>query len=107
SAPAVAGSEISRERVLELNVAAQEFYAAQLRPGTEGHEYVVGRLGDGAMQGPWALGYAPPGWTNLTRHLQRNGVSDQEIVAAGLGEVSNKGNVIDVFRHRAMVGIRG
>lgn len=105
--PVAAAGEISRARVIELNTEAQRYFAGQLRPGSAGHRYLVDRLGDGVMQGPWALGYAPAGWTNLTRHLQQYGASDQEILGAGLGRLSSKGNVIDAFRDRAMVGIRG
>jgi DNA primase catalytic core len=98
--------QISRERVLELNKQAQDYFATNFRPGTTGHTYIVDRLGEGAVQGPWALGYAPGGWTNLTQRLKSNGASDADIVAAGLGRVSSRGNVIDAFRNRAMVGIR-
>ncbi|GAB2864517.1 toprim domain-containing protein [Nocardioides pacificus] len=100
------GAVIGRERVLELNDQAQAFFSANLRPGTPGQSYLVERLGEDVLQGPWALGYAPPGWTRLTDHLRRNGASDEEIVGAGLGRVSSRGNVIDAFRDRAMVGIR-
>lgn len=97
---------LTRDRVVELNQQAQEYFAGNLRPGTAGQTYLVDRLGEGVIDGPWALGYAPSGWTNLTRHLQRNGATDAEILGAGLGRVSSRGNVIDAFRDRAMVGIR-
>ena len=97
---------LTRDRVVELNQQAQEYFAGNLRPGTAGQTYLVDRLGEGVIDGPWALGYAPSGWTNLTRQLQRNGATDEEILGAGLGRVSSRGNVIDAFRDRAMVGIR-
>lgn len=102
----VTADGVSRERVMELNRQAQDYFSSNLRPGSRGHKYFVERLGEGVTDGPWALGYAPSGWTNLTRHLQRNGATDAEILASGLGRMSSRGNVIDAFRDRAMVGVR-
>ena len=51
-------------------------------------------------------GYAPPGWSHLSAHLRAGGATNEEIVGAGLGTVSSRGNVIDAFRDRVMVGIR-
>ncbi|WP_091053062.1 toprim domain-containing protein [Nocardioides sp. YR527] len=103
---AYATAPLTRERVLELNRVAQDYFSGNMRPGTTGQRYFVDRLGEGVVDGPWALGYAPPGWTNLTNHLKGHGASDEEILAAGLGRRSSKGNVIDYFRDRAMIGVR-
>lgn len=98
---------VSRARVVELNDRAAQWYADQLRPGTPGHEYLTDRVGQQVMDdGPWQLGYAPPGWSHLSAHLRAGGASDEEIVGAGLGRISSRGNVIDAFRDRVMVGIR-
>lgn len=99
-----APDQVSRQRVLELNEAAAEFYAANLRPGTEGHRYLADRLGDGFEGGPWTLGYARPGWQSLSNHLRGQGVTDHELVAAGLAEPGKFG-VRDVFRDRVMMGV--
>ncbi|MGH3352291.1 MAG: toprim domain-containing protein [Nocardioides sp.] len=103
---AYAAPTLTRERVLELNRVAQDYFAGNMRPGTTGQRYFVDRLGEGVVDGPWALGYAPPGWTNLTNQLKGHGATDEEILASGLGRRSSKGNVIDYFRDRAMIGIR-
>lgn len=101
------GATISRERVVELNAQAAKFFAENVGPGSQGREYLEGRLGKGIVEdGAWQVGYAPPGWTNLTGHLRKNGATNEEILAAGLGVRSSRGNVIDTFRDRAMVGIR-
>lgn len=98
---------VSRARVVELNDQAAQWYGDQLRPGTPGHEYLRDRVGQQVMDdGPWQLGYAPPGWSHLRAHLRAGGASDEEIVGAGLGTVSSRGNVIDAFRDRVMIGIR-
>lgn len=104
---AEAGSTISRERVVELNGQAAKFFTDNAGPGSQGREYLEGRLGRGIVEdGAWQVGYAPAGWTNLTGHLRKNGATNEEILAAGLGVRSSRGNVIDTFRDRAMVGIR-
>lgn len=105
AARAAAGPAIARERVIELNTMAADFYAGNLRPGTQGHRYLVDRLGSDVDAGPWALGYAPRGWQNLTNHLRAQGASDDEMVAAGLAEPGKYG-VRDTFRDRVMMGIR-
>lgn len=98
---------VTRERVLELNEAAAQWYSGNLQPGTPGHEYLTGRLGENAVtNGQWRLGYAPGEWNGLARHLRREtGATDHEIVAAGLGRISSRNNVIDAFRNRAMAAI--
>ncbi|GAB3583071.1 toprim domain-containing protein [Calidifontibacter terrae] len=98
---------ITRDRVLELNEQAAQWFTANAGPGSQGREYLESRLGVGLVEeGRWQVGYAPPGWTNLTGELRRGGASNEEIVAAGLGVRSSRGNVIDAFRDRAMIGIR-
>lgn len=98
---------VTAERVVELNNAAQAYFADHLRPGTAAHDYMRGRVGQPVLdQGRWAIGYALAGWTNLTDHLCRGGATDAEIVTAGLGRRSSRGNVIDAFRDRIMFTVR-
>lgn len=99
---------ISRERVLELNHAAAEWFDAQATPTSKGGVYLTERLGAEVLDdGRWQLGYAPHGWTGLTEHLRATqGATDDELVAAGLGTRSSRGNIIDTFRDRAMIGVR-
>lgn len=102
-----AGVATSRERVLELNELTAGWFRDRMAPGSPGHHYLTSRLGaDAVEQTRWQLGYAPPGWTHLTDHLRRQGVSNQEMLDAGLGSMSSRHQVIDVFRDRAVVGIR-
>lgn len=96
---------IRRERVIELNTMAAEFYAGNLRPGGPGHRYFNDRLGPEFESGPWSLGYAQPGWQNLCNHLRGRGATDAEMLEAGLAE-NGKYGVRDVFRDRAMMGVR-
>lgn len=96
---------IRRERVVELNTMAADFYAGNLRPGGPGHRYFSDRLGPEFENGPWAVGYAQPGWQNLSNHLRAQGATDSELLEAGLAE-NGKYGVRDVFRDRAMMGVR-
>ncbi|ATY17299.1 hypothetical protein CU254_42715 (plasmid) [Amycolatopsis sp. AA4] len=97
---------ISRERTIELNTLAADYFAASMTPDSPGYAYLAGRLGaDVVADDRWRFGYAPTGWSNLTGHLRSHGATDTEIVAAGLGRQSSRGQVIDFFRDRAMVGI--
>ena len=97
---------VSRDRILELNQQAANFFAARYA-GSGASRYLAGRLGtDLADDERFTLGYAPASWTALTRHLRRNGATEQEIVAAGLGSYATTGRVIDRFRDRLMFAIK-
>lgn len=102
------GQETSRDRVVELNTAAAEFFRDQATPDSKGGSYLRERLGaDVVNNARWQLGYAPEGWTNLTAHLRRTqAATDRELLDSGLGRESSRGTVIDTFRDRAMIGVR-
>lgn len=59
-----------------------------------------------AVDKPWQVGYAPPGWRNLTEHLTRLGYTVDELVGAGLARQSAGGRVYDTFRDRIVFPIR-
>lgn len=106
-AAVVETQEITPARVIELNEAAADYFAGHAGPGSKGRQYFEDRLGPGVVeQSPFRLGYAPPGWTGLVDHLRGAGATDDEILAAGLGRMSSRGNVIDAFRDRAIIAIR-
>lgn len=50
-------------------------------------------------------GYAPAGWDNLARHLRGQGVSNDELLAAGLVKFAANERMIDRFRDRAVLPI--
>ena len=102
---------VTRERIVELNNTAAEFYGTKNTPGSPGRDYFQDRIGPDFDKLGATTGYAPgpaagAGWTSLTGHLRKQGATNEEIVAAGLGTVSSRGNVIDTFRDRAVLGIR-
>jgi DNA primase len=59
-----------------------------------------------AVDKPWRVGYAPPGWRNLTDHLTQLGHTENELLAAGLARRSASGRVYDTFRDRILFPIR-
>jgi DNA primase catalytic core len=94
-----------RERLLELNQRALEFFRAHYRDKWAS-DYVTERLGINlADDDRFQPGYAPAGWTALTEHLHALGATNSEIVDAGLGSYARTGRVIDRFRDRLVAPI--
>jgi conjugative relaxase-like TrwC/TraI family protein len=84
-------SSARRERLLELNQRAREFFQTHYRD-TWASDYVTERLGtDLADDDRFQPGYAPAGWTALSEHLHALGATDSEIVDAGLGSYARTG----------------
>lgn len=88
--------------LLAMQAAAAAWYAEQLGQHSEAGAYLIDRGIPSAMSTALRIGYAPAGWTGLRDHLTELGHTDEQIVAAGLGRVSSRGNVIDLFRDRIM-----
>lgn len=96
----------SRERVLELNAEAARFFAAKY-DGSPAQDHVRSRFGTDLTETPFAVGYAPGGWRDLTNHLRRTiKATDTELVDANLAVWNKRELLMDTFRDRAMVGIR-
>jgi DNA primase len=89
-----------------VNGAAAAFFRARL-PGSWAAAYLAGREFGPEICRRWQLGYAPDGWTGLLDHLRAAGYPDEVIQAAGLAKRSSIGTLIDVFRDRAMIPVRG
>ncbi len=96
-----------RQRLVEANRVAAEFFAAQLfGPGAQaGRKFLAERSFDRSDAEKFGVGYAPTGWDNLTRHLQGKGYTQAELVAAGLVSQGQRG-IYDRFRGRLMWPIR-
>lgn len=96
----------ARSRLIELNSAAAAWWAHHYQ-GSRAASYVAGRLGDDlSTDDRVTVGYAPAGWTNLVDHLRTGGVTDTELVEAGLAKWSRRGTLIDLMRDRVVFGIR-
>ena len=97
----------TRSRLIAVNAAAQEFYAAQLRePEAEpARAYLTERSFDPAAAATFGCGYAPSGWDSLTKVLVRKGFEVAELIAAGVSKEGKRGP-IDRFHRRLLWPLR-
>ncbi|MGC5627003.1 DNA primase [Georgenia sp. Z1344] len=96
-----------RRRLVEANRIAAEYFVAQLAsPGAApARAFLAERGFDQAAAAHFGVGFAPEGWDHLLRHLRSKGLTDQEILAAGLVSQGQRG-VYDRFRGRLVWPIR-
>lgn len=101
--------DVLRQRLVDAQQQAADYFVANLRSeagrGPLGylHERGIGGVLAGSR---WTVGYAPPGWTGLTRHLRAVEFSDDEQVLAGLAQRTRRGTIVDRFRDRVTFGVR-
>jgi len=109
------GVEVPREQIgrmqpkadpdlYEVLGAAERFYRQALRSAPEAVEYLKRRGLTGEVARDFGIGYAPPGWQNLSEHLPK--VKQSLLLEAGLQIKNDKGRVYDRFRDRIMFPIR-
>lgn len=101
----IAASPVPAARLVAVNRLAADFYTSCL-PGSWARPYLAQRLRatDDQLAAVGA-GYAPDGWSGLVSHLRRLGVSDTEMLAAGVAQTASTGRLIDRFRDRAVFPI--
>jgi DNA primase len=97
----------TRARILAANRAAEEFFQAQLlAPDAEpGRQFLGDRGFDQAAAQRFGIGFAPKSYDALGKHLKGMGYSEQELVAAGLLGMGDRG-AYDRFRGRLVWPIR-
>ncbi|RKF24643.1 hypothetical protein D7I43_25015 [Micromonospora globbae] len=108
--PPVRGTGVEPRRLLAAIDAAVVYYRVQLERADGPRAYLAGR-GLGVLvqrEWPWRIGYAPPGWNPLTRHLRASGFTAKELVDAGLAirTRDDPDRLIDMFRDRIMFPVR-
>ena len=109
--PREAGSEAppadrSQQDLYELLGRAADYYRQQLRQHPQAHQaqdYLKGRGLSGEIAAEFELGFAPPGWDNITAAL---GAKPERLLAAGLLIARDSGGHYDRFRERIMFPIR-
>ncbi|MDR2703003.1 MAG: DNA primase [Cellulomonadaceae bacterium] len=96
-----------RQRALAANQAAQHYFESQLvtAQAGPGRRFLSERAFDREAAKLFGIGFAPPGWDNLTRHLMGKGYTAAELTAAGLVTQGSRG-VYDRFRGRLTWPIR-
>jgi len=98
-----------REVLVEVMEQAVRFFRMSLSTGAgaDARRYLDGRRLSEAGRDRFEIGFAPDGWQALWDHLAGKGVSEDMILACGLGKPSRKGGKpYDVFRNRIMFPIR-
>jgi len=104
--PEVEGKLEGLRRVMAL---ATQFYTDALwaREGAKARAYVEGRGVDLEVAKRFGLGFAPEGWNALLTRLAKEGVTEAELVAAGLAlPRQNAPGFYDRFRGRLLFPIR-
>jgi len=88
---------------------AERFYRGQLREHARAADavaYLKQRGLSGEIAATFALGYAPPGWDSLLRHLGSDSATQKAAVELGLLVRKDDGGLYDRFRNRIMFPIR-
>lgn len=96
-----------RMRILEINrEAGRFFYKTLISPeGKPGMDYFRSRGLDLGTIRHFGLGYSPEGGFALVNHLKKLGYSGEEMSAADVARISQKGNPYDRYRGRVMFPI--
>ena len=90
---------------MAIHELAALLYRDQL-PGSWVPGYLAGRGFPAYVQRRWQVGYAASGPDALLRHLRAAGYPDVLIETAGLARRTRHGQLVDMFRDRAVLPIR-
>ncbi|HET8577945.1 MAG TPA: DNA primase [Methylomirabilota bacterium] len=97
------------EALRRVMMLAAEFYSRALweAEGAKAREYIAGRGLELDVAKRFGLGYAPEGWNALLAHMAKQGISDEQLVQAGLALPRQTGaGFYDRFRGRLLFPIR-
>jgi len=103
---AAAEAESERERMLRVMDAATSFFEAQLAGsgGGAARAYLEKRGVSPALRARFRLGYAPPAWDTLQRHLASLQIPGNVAEQLGLVGANERGRY-DFFRDRVMLPV--
>ncbi len=108
SSPAEQRKASMRALLLKANTAARDYYQDLLwhtRAGQEARAYLLQRGLNEQTVKSFKLGYAPSGWNNLTKELERHGFDGELGLKAGLLASKSANNYYDIFRERVIFPI--
>src|SRR5215213_11179070 len=94
-----------RERLIGLLDRTARFYASYLASSAEAaraRAYLAERGFSGEVLAEFRVGYSPSAWDRVLTGAQRDGYSPDELLAAGLAQRNQTGNLYDRFRGRIM-----
>ncbi len=93
------------ETIFKINEDATNFFTAQIEKHKEVRSYFKKRgISDETIR-EFRLGYAPPSYESLLKHLKQKGYSESSMERAGLIKYSEKGKPYDMFRGRIIFPI--
>ncbi len=98
------GTRLKEERIRKALAEAVAYYVSRLNESAAARDYVKSRGISPESADIFNIGFAPPGWSNLSRHLRSAGCSDQTMKDAGLVVQGEKG-LYDMFRERLIFPI--
>jgi len=98
-----------QEQAYHINDLACEFYRRVLESdeaGAAGRSYLERRGVDRETAATYRMGFAPAGWDNLTKYLQRKGIGLDEVEKLGLiRKREGSDGYYDTFRNRLLFTI--
>jgi len=97
------------ERLFKINEVAAEYFHYQLLHSDSGEvarQYATKRGLTPKTIDSFQLGYSLDSWDDLSGHLMKSNYKEEEILAAGLIVLRDKGGFYDRFRNRLMFPIR-
>jgi DNA primase len=114
SSPDEVKGRLEKDRLYKLNQTAADFFHYTLveTPGARAAlDYLSGRGFESSIIEEYKLGFAPPGWDNLSGFLGKKGFKEKEITTVGLARERSSGgtaggrNIYDMFRNRIIFPI--
>jgi DNA primase catalytic core len=87
------------DRLIHVNDVTADYYQ-RCFADSWARGYVTERFGEDLAGSELRPGYAPDSWTALVTHLRRHGVTDDDMLAAGVATRASTGRLIDRFRDR-------
>ncbi len=92
------------ERLAHINELSLRYYE-HCFTNSWARPYLIERFHQDLTGGTFRPGYAPDSWTGLVTHLRRQGVTVDEMLAAGVATTASTGRLIDRFRDRVVFPI--
>jgi len=105
---------LEKDRLFKLNQTASDYFHYNFNetPGAApARDYFAGRGFTSEIIEEFGIGFALPGWDNLSGFLAKKGFKEKEIISVGLARERSQGahaggrGIYDIFRNRVMFPI--
>jgi DNA primase len=113
ASPEETRGRLEKDRLFKLNQTAADFFHYSLLEtpaAAKAREYIASRGFGGEIIEEFKLGFAPPGWDNLSGFLAKKGFQEKEIATVGLAKERARSQtegrgIYDIFRDRVIFPI--